>query len=140
MKLKALKTYDFNGAVLKPGDEFETSDHSAKQLIALKQAVSLEPEKSSEFNEGFDLNIYVAKSEYDALETEFNFLKNSQEALKARLAKLNLGDDQQLDQDDQAQEYSKLNNDQLKVILAEKGIEFKQSAKKDELIALIVKE
>ncbi|WP_180644763.1 DUF7210 family protein [Acinetobacter bereziniae] len=38
MKLKALKTYELNGVVLKPGSEFEAPEHTAKQLIALKQA------------------------------------------------------------------------------------------------------
>ncbi|OTG85994.1 hypothetical protein B9T31_09515 [Acinetobacter sp. ANC 4558] len=108
--------------------------------MALKQAVSLEPEKISECKDGIDLSHYVAKSEYDALEAEYNALKNSPDALKARLAELELDSDQQSDQDDQAQDYSKLNNDQLKAILIEKGIGFKQSAKKDELLALIPKE
>ena len=38
MKLKATKTYELNGVVLRPGNVFEAQEHTAKQLIALKQA------------------------------------------------------------------------------------------------------
>jgi len=145
MKLKSLKTYELDGVVLKPGSEFEASEHIAKQLIALKQAVPLDTEDNTEIVENkIDLSLYVSIVEHKALQAAFDAFKNSPDALKERLAQLELPESSQQQLDEKPKEalldYSKLNIDELKVVLKEKGIEFKQSAKKDELLALIPKE
>lgn len=145
MKLKALKTYELNGVVLKPGDEFEAPEHTAKQLIALKQAESLETgNKADEVVNKIDLSLYVSKVEHEALKAAFDAFKNNPEALKECLAQLELTESPKQQPDENQSEvlldYSKLNVDDIKAVLTGKGIDFKQSAKKDELLALIPKE
>ncbi|EXB07246.1 TPA: HeH/LEM domain protein [Acinetobacter baumannii] len=89
------------------------------------------------------------------LKGEFIAFQNDPEAMKARIAELELGagkqnpegDNQQAQDnqnagDDQVQpiNYAGLKVDELKAVLAEKGIAFESGAKKDELLALIPKE
>ncbi|MFX5776414.1 HeH/LEM domain-containing protein [Acinetobacter baumannii] len=86
---------------------------------------------------------------------EFIAFQNDTEAMKARIAELELGEgkqtpdgENQQDQgnqnpgDDQVQSinYAGLKVDELRAILTEKGIAFEPGAKKDELLALIPKE
>ncbi|MND24589.1 HeH/LEM domain protein [compost metagenome] len=89
------------------------------------------------------------------LKGEFIAFQNDPEAMKARIAELELGEgkqtpdgDNQQDQDnqntgdDQVQpiNYAGLKVDELRAVLTEKGIAFESGAKKDELLALIPKE
>lgn len=136
MKLKALKTYDFGGVVLKPGDEFDAKESIAKQLVALKQAEFLDIPKSAE-----DLSDFIPLIEHEALQAAFDSFKNSPEAMTARIAEL---ETDEKDNEDIVKSndlhLSKLSNDELKAILTEKNIEFKQNAKKEDLLALIPSE
>jgi len=95
------------------------------------------------------------------LKGEFIAFQNNPEAMKARIAELELGerkqtpdgDNQQAQNnqnpegnqnagDDQVQliNYAGLKVDELKAVLTEKGIAFESGAKKDELLALLPKE
>ncbi|MCG6036917.1 HeH/LEM domain-containing protein [Acinetobacter baumannii] len=92
---------------------------------------------------------------------EFIAFQNNPEAMKARIAELELGErkqtpdgDNQQNQgnqnvegnqnagDDQVQpiNYAGLKVDELKAVLTEKGIAFESGAKKDELLALLPQE
>lgn len=133
MKLKALKTYDFGGVVLKPGDEFEAKESIAKQLVALKQADFLEQPRNTD-----DLSEFVTLIEHEALQAAFDAFKNSPEDMMARIADLEA--QTKINEDavkSIAEDLSKLSNDELKTILTEKNIEFKQNSKKEDLLALI---
>jgi septal ring factor EnvC (AmiA/AmiB activator) len=83
------------------------------------------------------------------LKGEFIAFQNNPEAMKARIAELELGSgkqnpegDNQNAGDDQVQpvNYAGLKVDELRAVLTEKGIAFEPGAKKDELLALIPKE
>ncbi|MEW5969268.1 HeH/LEM domain-containing protein [Acinetobacter pittii] len=95
------------------------------------------------------------------LKGEFIAFQNNPEAMKARIAELELGEgkqtpdgENQQDQgkqnpednqntgDDQVQpiNYAGLKVDELRAVLTEKGIAFESGAKKDELLALLPKE
>lgn len=95
------------------------------------------------------------------LKGEFIAFQNNPEAMKARIAELELGEgkqtpdgENQQDQgnqnpednqntgDDQVQpiNYVGLKVDELRAVLIEKGIAFESGAKKDELLALLPKE
>lgn len=95
------------------------------------------------------------------LKGEFIAFQNNPEAMKARIAELELGErkqtpdgDNQQNQgnqnvegnqnagDDQVQpiNYAGLKVDELKAVLTEKGIAFESGAKKDELLALLPQE
>lgn len=95
------------------------------------------------------------------LKGEFIAFQNNPEAMKARIAELELGEgkqtpdgDNQQDQDNQNSEdnqntgddqvqpinYAGLKVDELRAVLTEKGIAFESGAKKDELLALLPKE
>ncbi|WP_445405988.1 HeH/LEM domain-containing protein [Acinetobacter pittii] len=95
------------------------------------------------------------------LKGEFIAFQNNPEAMKARIAELELGEgkqtpdgENQQDQgnqnpednqntgDDQVQSinYPGLKVDELRAVLTEKGIAFESGAKKDELLALLPKE
>ena len=76
----------------------------------------------------------------DALKDEFDAFKNNPDALKERLAELESLVGTQQQSDENTLDYSKLSVDEIKALLTEKGVDFKQSAKKDELLALIPKE
>jgi len=82
------------------------------------------------------------------LKGEFIAFQNNPEALKARIAELELGSGNQNPEgnqnagDDQVQpiNYAGLKVDELKAVLTKKGIAFESGAKKDELLALLPKE
>lgn len=80
------------------------------------------------------------------LKGEFIAFQNDSEAMKARIAELESGEDGQDPEGDhkpsevQPINYAGLKVDELRAVLTEKGIEYKQSASKPELIALIPKE
>lgn len=89
------------------------------------------------------------------LKGEFIAFQNDPEAMKARIAELELGEGKQTPEgdnqqaqdnqnagDDQVQliNYAGLKVDELRAVLTEKGIAFEPGAKKDELLALIPKE
>lgn len=95
------------------------------------------------------------------LKGEFIAFQNDPEAMKARIAELELGEgkqtpdgdnqqgegsqnpeDNQNTGDDQVQpiNYAGLKVDELRALLTEKGIAFESGAKKDELLALLPKE
>ncbi|MCU4634870.1 MULTISPECIES: HeH/LEM domain-containing protein [Acinetobacter] len=95
------------------------------------------------------------------LKAEFIAFQNNPEAMKVRIAELELGEgkqtpvgDNQQDQGDQNPDgdqktgdeqvqpinYASLKVDELRAVLTEKGIAFESGAKKDELLALLPKE
>ncbi|MDE4040739.1 HeH/LEM domain-containing protein [Acinetobacter pittii] len=95
------------------------------------------------------------------LKGEFIIFQNNPEAMKARIAELELGEgkqtpngDNQEDQGNQNPEgdqktgdvqvqpinYAGLKVDELRAVLTEKGIAFESGAKKEELLALLPKE
>lgn len=95
------------------------------------------------------------------LKGEFIAFQNNPEAMKARIAELELGERKQTPDghnqqaqsnqnpegnqnagDDQVQpiNYAGLKVDELRAVLTEKGIAFESGAKKDELLALLPKE
>ncbi|HBU87934.1 MAG TPA: HeH/LEM domain protein [Acinetobacter sp.] len=95
------------------------------------------------------------------LKGEFIAFQNNTEAMKARIAELELGEgkqtpngdnqevqgnqkpeDDQKTGDDQVQpiNYAGLKVDELRAVLTEKGIAFESGAKKEELLALLPKE
>lgn len=95
------------------------------------------------------------------LKGEFTAFQNDPEAMKARIAELELGEGKQTSDgdnqqgegnqnsennqntgDDQVQpiNYAGLKVDELRAVLTEKGIAFESGAKKDELLALLPKE
>ncbi|MFI8035203.1 HeH/LEM domain-containing protein [Acinetobacter sp. ABJ_C3_5] len=78
---------------------------------------------------------------------EFIAFKNNPEAMKARIAELEAGsgDQKQTDAGDNQEQnkpvdYSSLKVDEIKAVLAEKGISFDGVTRKDELLALIPQE
>ncbi|MDX8154347.1 HeH/LEM domain-containing protein [Acinetobacter pittii] len=80
------------------------------------------------------------------LKGEFIAFQNDPEAMKARIAELELGAGKQNSEGDQKPSevqpinYAGLKVDELRAVLTEKGISFESGAKKDELLALIPKE
>ncbi|GLG82198.1 HeH/LEM domain-containing protein [Acinetobacter calcoaceticus] len=80
------------------------------------------------------------------LKGEFIAFQNDPEAMKARIAELESGEDGQNPEGDQKPSevqqinYAGLKVDELRAVLTEKGISFESGAKKDELLALIPKE
>ncbi|MFX6698302.1 HeH/LEM domain-containing protein, partial [Acinetobacter baumannii] len=74
--------------------------------------------------------------------------QNDPEAMKARIAELELGNNGQKPEDGQKTidtqpqpiNYAGLKVDELRAVLTEKGIAFEAGAKKEELLALIPKE
>ncbi|ELX05531.1 HeH/LEM domain-containing protein [Acinetobacter baumannii] len=79
---------------------------------------------------------------------EFIAFQNDPEAMKARIAELESGNNGQKQEDGQKSgdtqpqpiNYAGLKVDELRALLTEKGIAFEAGAKKDELLALIPKE
>jgi len=105
--------------------------------------------------------IIELEEQLDTLKGEFIAFQNDPEAMKARIAELELGegkqtsdgdsqqgegnqnpDDDQKTGDEQVQpiNYASLKVDELRAVLTEKGIAFESGAKKDELLALLPKE
>ncbi len=95
------------------------------------------------------------------LKGEFIAFQNDPEAMKARIAELELGEGKQTqdgdnqqaqgnqnpdgeqktgDEQEQPINYAGLKVDELRALLTEKGIAFEPGAKKDELLALLPKE
>lgn len=75
------------------------------------------------------------------LHGEFNSFQNDPEAMKARIAELEAGKGTPDPLDGPTPgDYENWKVDQIKAYLTDKGIEYKQSASKPELIALIPKE
>ncbi|MGN8009400.1 HeH/LEM domain-containing protein [Acinetobacter pittii] len=80
------------------------------------------------------------------LKGEFIAFQNDPDAMKARIAELESGEDGQNPASDQKPSevqpinYAGLKVDELRAVLTEKGIAFESGAKKDELLALIPKE
>ncbi|MDC4850467.1 HeH/LEM domain-containing protein [Acinetobacter baumannii] len=80
------------------------------------------------------------------LHGEFNSFQNDPEAMKARIAELESGNNGQKPEDGQKPgdtqpiNYAGLKVDELRAVLTEKGIAFEVGAKKEELLALIPKE
>jgi len=80
------------------------------------------------------------------LKGEFIAFQNNPEAMKTRIAELELGEGNQTPEGDQTPNevqpinYAGLKVDELRAVLTEKGIAFEPGAKKDELLALIAKE
>ncbi|MFH6605406.1 HeH/LEM domain-containing protein [Acinetobacter baumannii] len=82
------------------------------------------------------------------LHGEFNSFQNDPEAMKARIAELESGNNGQKPEDGQKPSdtqpqpinYAGLKVDELRAVLTEKGIAFEAGAKKEELLALIPKE
>ncbi|MGT2549009.1 HeH/LEM domain protein [Acinetobacter geminorum] len=80
------------------------------------------------------------------LKGEFIAFQNDPDAMKARIAELESGEDGQNPEGDQKPSevlpinYAGIKVDELRAVLAEKGIAFEPGAKKDELLALIPKE
>lgn len=77
---------------------------------------------------------------------EFIAFQNDPEAMKARIAELESGNNGQKPEDGQKSgdtqpiNYAGLKVDELRAVLTEKGIAFEAGAKKEELLALIPKE
>ncbi|MBU3169556.1 HeH/LEM domain-containing protein [Acinetobacter baumannii] len=82
------------------------------------------------------------------LKGEFIAFQNDPEAMKARIAELESGNNGQKSEDGQKPSdtqpqpinYAGLKVDELRAVLTEKGIAFEAGAKKEELLALIPKE
>ncbi|EMC7873548.1 HeH/LEM domain-containing protein [Acinetobacter baumannii] len=82
------------------------------------------------------------------LKGEFIAFQNDPEAMKARIAELESGNNGQKQEDGQKSgdtrpqpiNYAGLKVDELRAVLTEKGIAFEAGAKKEELLALIPKE
>lgn len=80
------------------------------------------------------------------LKGEFIAFQNDPDAMKARIAELESGEENQPPEGDQKPSevqtinYAGLKVDELRAVLTEKGIAFEPGAKKEELLALIPKE
>ncbi|MDV7555695.1 HeH/LEM domain-containing protein [Acinetobacter baumannii] len=92
--------------------------------------------------------ILSAEEQLATVKGEFIAFQNDTEAMKARIAELEAGEGGQTPEDGQKPSdtqpqpinYSGLKVDELRAVLTEKGIAFEPGAKKDELLALILKE
>ncbi|MEQ1136940.1 HeH/LEM domain protein [Acinetobacter seifertii] len=88
-----------------------------------------------------ETKIVELEEQFATLEGEFIAFQNDPEAMKARIAELEAGKGTPDPLDGPTPgDYENWKVDQIKAYLTDKKIEFKQSASKPELIALIPKE
>lgn len=108
-----------------------------------------------------EAKINELEEQLETAKGEFIAFQNDPEAMKARIAELELGEGKQTPDDDNQQgegnqnpedsqntgddqvqpiNYAGLKVDELRAVLTEKGIAFEPGAKKDELLALLPKE
>jgi len=110
------------------------NDELKQQLEALKaglvpgEPVDLTGLVPTEQFDAVALDLTNTKEQLATAKGEFIAFKNDATAMQARIAELQLVD------------YSKLKVDELKDVLKLKGIEFPSDAKKDDLLALLLKE
>ncbi|BCX73968.1 MULTISPECIES: HeH/LEM domain-containing protein [Acinetobacter] len=110
------------------------NDELKQQLEALKaglvpgEPVDLTGLVPTEQFDAVALDLTNTKEQLATAQREFIAFKNDAAAMQARIAEL------------QSVDYSKLKVDELKDVLKLKGIEFPSDAKKDDLLALLLKE
>lgn len=104
--------------------------------------------RARERQQMIETKIAELEEQLATLKGEFIAFQNDPEAMKARIAELELGEGKQTPEGDQKTEdnqvqpinYAGLKVDELRAVLTEKGIAFEPGAKKDELLALLPKE